>query len=168
MKLKVYASFFVFLLSIAFLASYSAEEDQSRPEIIARMELDECMPLKEHISKMESLADKIIEIRESLKKGDFKEMANAILVTPDYKRIEGKKLTDYLEEADEGKLKVTHIFLTNRLSKLGKLEVDMDCVAYIICEFRSIKRQQETVLHNESFLSLLMLFHDEECPWSSY
>jgi hypothetical protein len=168
MKLKTYVSFFVFLLSIAFLTSISAEEDQSYNEIIARMELDECMPLKEHISKMRSLADKIIEIRQSLKKGDFREMAHAILVTPDYKKIEGKKLMDYFEGADEGKLKVIHIFLTNRLSKLGKLEVNKDCVAYIISEFRSIKRQQEKVLHNESFLSLFMLFHDEECPWSGY
>lgn len=190
-------TFLVALLIIGMTSHEASEALQTEKELmIVKMVLAEGMKAEDHVDKIKSLAEKIVDMNSKIRthfnqgqKNDFKAIAdlfgeNAVITTPDYRRIQGKRnifklwgeaRSKALRIAEERKgkvslkIKIERIFLTDAI---GKKEVELkgekvayDCMAYVMGEIRIVVSQRGEKTHNDTYSTNLLLLHRTDCPW---
>jgi len=165
-------------------------------KIIKRMFFAEGMKPEEHMEKAKSLAEKIIKMKgkirthfESGQAEDFEAIAdllgeNATVITPQYKKVQGKKgilqlwrmaREEAMKKAEVKKGKVSlevridNIFLTDALGlkevEVNEKKVAYDCLAYVIWEFRIIIKEGGEISQNETYVLSQPILHQNICEW---
>lgn len=201
MRAKRPEFFLGIFLAVLLIAGMTAQEkgkaQKAEKELmIVKMVLAERMKAEEHVDKIKSLAEKIVDMNCKIRthfnqgqKDDFKAIAdlfgeNAVITTPDYRRIQGKRNIFKLwgearskalriAEERQGKvsleIKIERIFLTDAI---GKKEVEIkgekvtyDCMAYVMGEIRIVVSERGEKIQNDTYSMTLLLLHRTDCPW---
>lgn len=195
MRLKIYSFLTVFFFLLATMTFCAPQEKETKAEklrenIIQKMKMKEGMEVNKKM--MASLADRIIEDNESLKRyfseENYVDMAQllkarkAIIVTPEYQRIFGQDSAFLWKTAwkKEAKLKFETVIVyisdvmglqtiqmakTDAEGKMSVEETNVDSIAFVLQEIHIITEREGAAPQNESFFASSCCMHREVCPW---
>lgn len=192
MRLRRHSFLILFAVAVVFLflsAYKQAAVENPAPASITKLSGQPATKEK----KMQKLEDEIKKFKDNLSiyfaDDNFDAIADlfgegGVIVTPGYKRIQGKgKVKIFWSDAKEKakvkakqekgevklELKTANIFMSDEIGPwkviINGEEVTYDSVAYVVTEIRIVVKKSGETVKNATLESLKIYMHREDCSW---